>query len=127
MKDTALTPIHKELGARIVSFAGYNMPLEYTGVKDEHICVRNALGVFDVSHMGEFWIKGEGSEDLIQKLTTNNVYKLENGKVQYTCLPNGEGGIVDDLLIYKYSDQKYMLVVNASNAEKDWAWFKDHF
>ncbi len=126
MKDTALTQIHKKLGARIVSFAGYNMPLEYSGVKDEHLCVRKAVGVFDVSHMGEFWIKGTGSEELIQKLTTNNVNRLEDGKVQYTCLPNGKGGIIDDLLIYKYSDQKYLLVVNASNAEKDWSWFVEH-
>lgn len=124
MKDTALTRIHKELGARMVSFSGYQMPLEYSGVKDEHLTVRNAVGVFDVSHMGEFWIKGPGAEGLIQKLTTNDVNKLENGKVQYSCLPNGKGGIVDDLLIYKYSDQKYLLVVNASNAEKDWLWIK---
>jgi aminomethyltransferase len=122
MKDTALTHIHKELGARIVPFAGYNMPLEYTGIKDEHLCVRNALGVFDVSHMGEISVKGPGATDLVQKLTTNDINKLYNGRVQYNCFPNGNGGIVDDILVYKYSDEKIMLVVNASNIEKDWNW-----
>jgi len=126
MKDTALTRIHKKLGARMVPFAGYNMPLEYTGVKDEHLAVRNSVGVFDVSHMGEFWIKGPGSEELIQKLTTNNIKKLENGKIQYSCLPNGKGGIIDDLLVYKYSDLKYLLVINASNSVADWKWFLDN-
>lgn len=122
MKDTALTHIHKKLGARIVPFAGYNMPLEYTGIKDEHLCVRNALGVFDVSHMGEIWVKGPGATELVQKLTTNDINKLYNGRVQYNCFPNGNGGIVDDILVYKYSDEKIMLVVNASNIEKDWNW-----
>ncbi len=122
MKDTPLTRIHKELGARIVPFAGYNMPLEYTGLKDEHLCVRNAAGIFDVSHMGEFWVKGDGATDLMQKLTSNDITRLFNGKVQYTCFPNGKGGIVDDILIYRYADEKFMLVVNAANMEKDWDW-----
>ncbi len=126
MKDTALTHIHRELGARIVPFAGYNMPLEYSGVKDEHLCVRNAVGVFDVSHMGEFWVKGPGATSLVQKLTTNDVHKLYDGKIQYTCFPNGLGGIVDDLLVYRYTEEKYLLVVNASNIEKDWKWLGEH-
>ncbi len=126
MKDTALTRIHRELGARIVPFAGYNMPLEYSGVRDEHLCVRNALGMFDVSHMGEFWVKGPAAASLIQKLTTNDVHKLFDGKIQYTCFPNGRGGIVDDLLVYRYSGEKYLLVVNASNIDKDWKWLSDH-
>jgi len=126
MKDTALTQIHRDLGARIVPFAGYNMPLEYTSVKEEHLCVRNGVGVFDVSHMGEFWIKGPGALSLVQKLTSNDVSKLYPGKVQYTCLPNKDGGIVDDLLIYQYSEEKYMMVVNASNIEKDWKWINDN-
>jgi len=121
-----LTHIHRELGARIVPFAGYNMPLEYSSVKEEHLCVRNGVGVFDVSHMGEFWIKGSGALSLVQKLTSNDVTKLYPGKVQYTCLPNRDGGIVDDLLIYQYSDEKYMMVVNASNIEKDWKWINDN-
>ena len=126
MKNTALTQIHRDLGARIVSFAGYNMPLEYSTVKEEHISVRNGVGVFDVSHMGEFWIKGSGALSLVQKLTSNDVSKLYPGKVQYTCLPNKDGGIVDDLLIYQYSDEKYMMVVNATNIEKDWNWINDN-
>ena len=126
MKDTPLTHIHKELGARIVPFAGYNMPVEYTGVKDEHLCVRNSVGIFDVSHMGEFWVKGPGAASLVQKLTSNDINKLYIGKIQYTCFPNGEGGIVDDLLIYRYEEEKFMLVVNASNIEKDWNWLNEH-
>ncbi|MFC2098367.1 glycine cleavage system aminomethyltransferase GcvT [Bacteroidota bacterium] len=122
MKDTALTHIHKELGARIVPFAGYNMPLEYSGIKDEHLAVRNAVGLFDVSHMGEIWIKGPGATELVQKLTTNDVRKLYDGKIQYNCFPNGNGGIIDDILVYKYSEEKFMLVVNASNIQKDWDW-----
>lgn len=125
MKDTALTHIHRKLGARIVPFGGYNMPLDYSGVKDEHICVREKAGVFDVSHMGEFWVKGEEAAPLIQKLTTNDVNKLSAGSIQYTCFPNGQGGIVDDLLVYRYADEKYLLVVNASNIEKDWKWLND--
>ncbi len=126
MKDTALTHIHRQLGARIVTFAGYNMPLEYSGVKEEHLSVRNALGVFDISHMGEFWIKGKGAADLLQKLTSNDIHKLYNGKIQYTCLPNGKGGIVDDILVYRYADEKFMLVVNAANIQKDWEWLNRH-
>jgi aminomethyltransferase len=126
MKDTALTRIHKQLGARIISFAGYNMPLEYSGVIDEHLGVRNALGMFDISHMGEFWVKGAGATSLIQKLTTNDIGKLYSGRVQYTCFPNGNGGIVDDLLVYRYAAEKYLLVVNAANIEKDWQWLNGH-
>jgi aminomethyltransferase len=126
MKYTALIKVHKELGARMVSFAGYNMPLEYSGIRDEHLCVRNALGIFDVSHMGEFWVKGTGATALIQKLTTNDIGKLYSGRVQYTCFPNGKGGIVDDLLVYRYAAEKYMLVVNAANLEKDWLWLNGH-
>jgi len=126
MKNTALTHVHRGLGAKIVPFAGYNMPLEYSTVKEEHLCVRKGVGVFDVSHMGEFWITGPGALSLMQKLTSNDVTKLYPGKVQYTCLPNRNGGIVDDLLIYQYSEEKYMMVVNASNIEKDWKWINDN-
>ncbi len=122
MKSTALTAIHEKLGAKMVEFAGYRMPLEYSGVTNEHLAVRNSVGVFDVSHMGEFWVKGPESLNLLQKVTTNDVSSLKPGKAQYSCMPNGKGGIVDDLLIYLYEPQKYMLVVNASNMEKDWEW-----
>jgi aminomethyltransferase len=125
MKDTALTGIHRELGARIVHFAGYNMPVEYTGVKDEHITVREAVGIFDVSHMGEFWVRGPRAAEFIQRVTTNDVYKLYNGRIQYTCFPNGRGGIVDDLLVYQVTQENFLMVVNASNIEKDWKWLKD--
>jgi aminomethyltransferase len=125
-KETALAQVHKDLGARMIEFAGYNMPLEYSGLKDEHLCVRKAVGIFDVSHMGEFWVKGQGATELMQKLTSNDITRLYNGKVQYTCLPNGKGGIVDDILIYRYADEKFMLVVNAANMEKDWDWLKIH-
>ena len=101
MKDTALTGIHRELGARIVPFAGYNMPVEYSGVKDEHKTVRDAVGLFDVSHMGEFWVRGPQAAEFIQRVTTNDVNKLYDGRIQYTCFPNGHGGIVDDLLVYQ--------------------------
>lgn len=110
----------------MISFAGFNMPLEYSGVKDEHLTVRNSLGVFDVSHMGEFWVKGAGATSMIQRLTSNDVGKLYSGRIQYTCLPNGKGGIVDDLLVYRYAAEKYMLVVNAANIEKDWEWLHSH-
>ena len=103
-------------------FAGYNMPIEYTGIIDEHLTVCNAVGVFDVSHMGEFWVKGPNALSFLQHVTSNNVAALSPGKVQYTCFPNGKGGIVDDLLVYQYAEDKYMLVVNAANIEKDWAW-----
>lgn len=125
LKRTALTHIHEALGAKMVPFAGYLMPVQYSGINDEHHCVRNALGVFDVSHMGEFILRGPGALDLIQKVTSNDASKLTPGKVQYSCLPNGQGGIVDDLLVYRMErgdDHHYVLVVNASNIDKDWAW-----
>ena len=126
MKNTALSHIHTDLGAKMVPFAGYNMPVQYAGVNEEHITVRSGVGVFDVSHMGEFFISGENALDLIQKVTTNDASVLFDGKVQYTCMPNGKGGIVDDLLLYKIKDHEYMLVVNASNIEKDWEWISSH-
>ena len=122
MKTTPFTGKHIELGAKMHEFAGYNMPIEYTGIIDEHLAVCNAVGVFDVSHMGEFWVKGPNALPFLQKITSNNVAALTPGKVQYTCFPNDKGGIVDDLLVYYYEPEKYMLVVNASNIEKDWAW-----
>ncbi|OFY07314.1 MAG: glycine cleavage system protein T [Bacteroidetes bacterium GWF2_33_16] len=106
----------------MLPFCGFNMPIEYSGINDEHMTVREKVGVFDVSHMGEFWIKGSKAFALVQKITSNNVAELFNGKVQYSCFPNGKGGIVDDLLVYKFDDLKYLLVVNAANIEKDWAW-----
>jgi aminomethyltransferase len=122
MKNTALTATHESLGAKMVPFAGYNMPVQYEGVNAEHEIVRNGVGVFDVSHMGEFFLKGENALALIQKVTSNDASKLVNGKAQYSCLPNNTGGIVDDLIVYKIEDNHYMLVVNASNIEKDWNW-----
>ena len=122
MKTTPFTQFHIDLGARMVPFTGFNMPVEYSGVNDEHINVRTNVGVFDVSHMGEIWVKGPKAFDLVQKVTTNNVAALSAGKIQYSCFPNGKGGIVDDILVYHYEDEKYMLVVNASNIDKDWAW-----
>jgi len=124
MKNTALTEKHIALGAKMVPFAGYNMPVTYEGINAEHATVRNGVGVFDVSHMGEFILKGENALDLIQRVTSNDAAKLYNGKVQYSCLPNQDGGIVDDLLVYKIDDKTYMLVVNASNIEKDWNWIQ---
>lgn len=126
MKNTALSHIHEALGAKMVPFAGYNMPVQYEGVTAEHLSVRENVGVFDVSHMGEFIIRGEGAFELLQKVTTNDVSKLVDGKVQYTCLPNGKGGIVDDLLVYRMDEQTYFLVVNASNIAKDWDWISKH-
>ncbi|MFK7050722.1 Aminomethyltransferase [Flavobacterium columnare] len=126
MKNTALTHIHENLGAKMVPFAGFNMPVQYEGVNIEHETVRNGVGVFDVSHMGEFFLKGENALALIQKVTSNDASKLVNGKAQYSCLPNNEGGIVDDLIVYKIADNHYMLVVNASNIEKDWNWISSH-
>ena len=126
MKNTALTNIHTALGAKMVPFAGYNMPVSYEGIIQEHHTVRNDVGVFDVSHMGEFLLEGEGALDLIQKVTSNDASVLFDGKVQYSCLPNGKGGIVDDLLVYRMSATKYLLVVNASNIEKDWNWISSH-
>lgn len=122
LKTTSLTAKHISLGAKMVPFAGYNMPVQYSGLLDEHHCVRNNVGVFDVSHMGEFMVKGPKALDLIQRVTSNDVSKLFDGKVQYSCFPNETGGIVDDLLVYRFNDELYMLVVNASNIEKDWNW-----
>lgn len=118
MKTTPFTEKHISLGAKMHEFAGYNMPIEYSGIIDEHLTVCNAVGVFDVSHMGEFWVKGPNALAFLQKVTSNNVAALTPGKVQYTCFPNEEGGIVDDLLVYHYEPEKYLLVVNASNIEK---------
>src|ERR1700749_4384515 len=126
MKDTALTQKHIELGAKMVPFAGYNMPVQYAGINAEHETVRKGVGVFDVSHMGEFILKGDGALDLIQRVTSNDASKLYDGKVQYSCLPNEDGGIVDDLLVYRIDDKTYMLVVNASNIEKDWNWISKY-
>lgn len=122
MKNTALTEKHIQLGAKMVPFAGYNMPVQYAGINAEHDTVRKGVGVFDVSHMGEFILKGDKALDLIQRVTSNDAAKLYDGKVQYSCLPNEDGGIVDDLLVYRIDDKTYMLVVNASNIEKDWNW-----
>ncbi|MBB2146716.1 glycine cleavage system aminomethyltransferase GcvT [Pedobacter sp. LMG 31464] len=126
MKNTALTEKHISLGAKMVPFAGYNMPVQYQGINAEHATVRNGVGVFDVSHMGEFILKGDGALDLIQRVTSNDASKLYDGKVQYSCLPNTEGGIVDDLLVYRIDEKTYMLVVNASNIEKDWNWIQQY-
>lgn len=127
MKNTPFTEKHIALGAKMAEFAGYNMPISYTGINEEHNCVRNNAGVFDVSHMGEFILKGEHALDLIQRVTTNDAAKLTNGQAQYSCLPNETGGIVDDLLVYCVEQNKvYMLVVNASNIEKDWNWISKH-
>jgi aminomethyltransferase len=123
MKNTPFTQKHIDLGAKMAEFAGYNMPISYSGINEEHQTVRSNAGVFDVSHMGEFMLKGEGALDLIQRVTTNDASKLTAGKAQYSCLPNEQGGIVDDLLVYCIEENKtYMLVVNASNIEKDWNW-----
>ena len=123
IKITPFTQKHISLGAKMAAFAGYNMPISYTGINDEHAAVRNNAGVFDVSHMGEFIIKGNGALDLIQRVTSNDASKLTNSKAQYSCLPNEQGGIVDDLIVYCLEENKsYMLVVNASNIEKDWNW-----
>ncbi len=123
MQNTPFTQKHIALGAKMAPFAGYNMPISYTGINDEHAAVRNNVGVFDVSHMGEFVLKGENALNLIQQVTTNDASKLTNGKAQYSCLPNKQGGIVDDLIVYCLEENKsYMLVVNANNIEKDWNW-----
>lgn len=126
MLSTALTETHIALGAKMAEFAGYNMPISYSGINNEHLQVRKSVGVFDVSHMGEFMLKGKGALDLIQLVTTNDASKLTDGKVQYTCLTNNEGGIVDDLLVYRWSEEEYYLVVNASNIQKDWDWISQH-
>ncbi len=126
MKNTALTSVHEALGAKMVPFAGYNMPVQYEGVNIEHETVRNAVGVFDVSHMGEFLLTGPGALDLIQRVTSNDASTLTTGRAQYSCLPNGKGGIVDDLIVYRMKEEQYLLVVNASNIEKDWNWISSH-
>jgi len=122
MKNTAFTKFHEALGAKMVPFAGYYMPLQYTGVNAEHELVRKGVGVFDVSHMGEFWVRGPKALGFIQWVTSNDASKLFAGKVQYSCFPNETGGIVDDLLVYKVDDETFLLVVNAANIDKDWAW-----
>ena len=124
MKQTPFTDMHIELGAKMHEFAGFNMPIEYTGIIDEHTTVCNAVGVFDVSHMGEFWINGPKALDLIQKTTSNDASKLKVGKIQYTSFVNEKGGIIDDFLLYHMEEEKYMLVVNAGNIQKDWEWCK---
>jgi aminomethyltransferase len=126
MKNTALTHVHEKLGAKLVPFAGFNMPVQYEGVNVEHETVRNSVGVFDVSHMGEFLLSGENALALIQKVTSNDASVLEIGRAQYSCLPNNDGGIVDDLIIYRIKEDQYLLVVNASNIEKDWNWISSH-
>lgn len=126
MKKTALYDIHVGLGAKMVPFAGYEMPVQYEGVNAEHEVVRTGVGVFDVSHMGEFLLTGKGALDLIQKVTSNDASTLTIGRAQYSCLPNGKGGIVDDLIIYRIKEEQYLLVVNASNIEKDWNWISSH-
>ncbi len=126
MRHTPFTRIHESLGAKMHEFAGYNMPIEYSGIIDEHMTVCNGVGVFDVSHMGEFWVSGPEALPFLQKITSNDLSVLPVGKAQYTCFPNENGGIIDDLLIYHMEPEKYMLVVNASNIEKDWEWCKKH-
>ncbi len=126
MKNTALTHIHEILGAKMVPFAGYNMPVQYEGVNAEHEIVRTGVGVFDVSHMGEFLLSGENALALIQKVTSNDASVLEIGGAQYSCLPNNDGGIVDDLIVYRMKEEQYLLVVNASNIDKDWNWISAH-
>ena len=124
MKKTPFTDIHIALGAKMHEFAGYNMPIEYTGIIDEHKAVVESVGVFDVSHMGEIWVKGLKAKDFLQKMTTNDIAALVVGKAQYTCLTNQNGGVIDDIIVYHYEPEKYMLVVNASNIEKDWNWLQ---
>lgn len=126
MNKTALYDKHVSLGAKMVPFAGFDMPVQYSGVTEEHFAVREKVGIFDVSHMGQFFVEGPSAKDLLQFVGTNNVDALENGKAQYTCLPNGNGGIVDDLIVYKMADDKYFVVVNASNIEKDWNHISKH-
>ena len=126
MKSTALTNIHQALSAKMVPFAGFNMPVSYSGLNDEHATVRNSVGVFDVSHMGEFILKGPNALDLIQRVTSNDASVLTDGKAQYSCLPNDNGGIVDDLIVYRVDAETYLLVVNAGNIDKDWNWIVKH-
>ena len=126
IKKIQLNDLHIALGGKMVPFAGYNMPVRYSSDNEEHLCVRNGVGVFDVSHMGEFMVEGPEALNLIQKVTSNDASKIVNGQAQYSCFPNATGGIVDDLIVYKFEDEKYMLVVNASNIDKDWAWVNQH-
>src|SRR5688500_9490614 len=126
LKFVPLNDLHVKLGAKMVPFAGYNMPVRYSSDIEEHMTVRKAVGIFDVSHMGEFLVQGPGALDLIQRVTSNDAAKLTDGKVQYSCLPNEDGGIVDDLLVYRFGEEDYMLVVNASNIEKDWDWISQY-
>src|SRR5690554_3371670 len=126
IKNTALTEHHIALGAKMVPFAGFNMPVQYSGINDEHETVRSGVGVFDVSHMGEFILKGEGALDLLQKISSNDASKLYDGKIQYAYMPNESGGVIDDLLIYRIDKLTYLLVVNASNIQKDWDWISAH-
>ncbi|MEL7589117.1 MAG: glycine cleavage system aminomethyltransferase GcvT [Prolixibacteraceae bacterium] len=122
MKKTVFNQIHRNAGGKMVEFAGFEMPVEFSGIKDEHLTVREGVGVFDVSHMGEIWVKGPGAADLVQYVTSNDITALTPGQAQYSCFPNGKGGIVDDLLVYYFGPGQYLLVVNASNIEKDWDW-----
>ena len=126
MKTTPFTDVHIALGAKMHEFAGYNMPIEYEGIIEEHLTVCNGVGVFDVSHMGEIWIKGPKALELVQKITSNDASAIGVGKAQYSCFPNETGGIVDDIIVYHYEDDKYLLVVNAANLDKDWAWCQKH-
>ena len=126
LKKVALNDIHENLGAKMVPFAGYNMPVRYSSDMEEHNTVRNGVGVFDVSHMGEFVLEGPDALDLIQRVTSNDASKLKDGDAQYSCLPNEDGGIVDDLLVYRLKEEQYLLVVNASNIEKDWNWISKY-
>jgi aminomethyltransferase len=124
MKKTAFNSRHHQLGARMVEFAGYEMPVEYTGVNTEHLAVRKSAGLFDVSHMGEIWVQGSKARQLLDFILSNDAGPLTSGRAQYSCLPNGKGGIVDDLIVHKFNDEKYLLVVNAANTQKDWEWIK---
>ena len=125
MKNTAFTKMHEALGAKMVSFAGYNMPVQFEGVNIEHEIVRTKVGVFDVSHMGEFWVKGPKAFELVQRVTSNDLSKIVDGQAQYTCFPNDRGGIIDDLIVYRFNQESFLLVVNASNIDKDWKWIND--
>jgi aminomethyltransferase len=125
-EKTALNQMHHDMGGKMVPFAGFEMPVQFEGINIEHETVRLKLGVFDVSHMGEFWVEGPNAGELVQRLTTNDISALYDGKIQYTCFPNGKGGIVDDLLVYRFNAEKYLLVVNAANIDKDWAWVNEN-
>jgi aminomethyltransferase len=126
MKKLVLSNLHESIGGKMIDFAGYYMPVQYEGVKAEHQTVRTEVGVFDVSHMGEIFVKGAEAEDFLQYITSNDISQLSPGKIQYSCMPNGKGGIVDDLLVYKLAESSYLLVVNASNLDKDWAWLNEN-